>query len=199
MIKYNTRDLYRFYRSNRGTLSYDLFKQVISLFNQKISKEIIKGYHFRLPHKLGILKIMQFERGVVRVKENGVVCGVIDWKASNGNKASILLEGKLPYESIKDETGKIIGNNDGEKWLIYRTDTTYYRWVWVPDVLLHNSVYYRLDATWHNDRALVAAIDENSELIFEKAKKDYDRKSFSNMITNLEEIKNDKQEEICNQ
>ena len=41
-------------------------------------------------------------------------------------KQRIIDEGGTPYESIKDENGKVIGDNGGEHYFVYLTDDTYY-------------------------------------------------------------------------
>lgn len=175
--KYNTRDLYRFYRANKGTLCYEVFKKVVVAFNQELSVQIIKGYHFCIPYSLGIIKIIQNKRHI-SFKEDGTIVGAVDWKLSNELKAEILERGGILYKRNEDGT-----NNGGEQWLVYRTDPFYYTWIRLRDNTLANDnrLAYKFEATWHNQRALMACLDHESDLIYDKGKKG-DSKEFLQLI-----------------
>lgn len=48
-----------------------------------------------------------------------------DFGASKKAKEAVIARGGIPYKSIRNEEGRIIGNNGGESYLIYHTDDSY--------------------------------------------------------------------------
>lgn len=168
MNNYSTKELYKFYRENGGTLAYKPYKDVIASFHKELSIKIMDGYIAVLPYYLGTWKIIRKNRKI-SIKENGNVVGAVDWKASNDNKKVIIDRGEIPLVNIKDENNNIISSNNGIPWLIHRTDEFYYSWIRVVNIYLHNYAKYTFKPTWANARALVGKIDNNSELIFHKA------------------------------
>lgn len=166
MNNYYCKDIYRFYKINGGKLSYSSFKSIIAEHNKLVSNLIMDtGYHFHIPHFLGIIRIFRTKRHI-KINEAGNIVGAVNWGESNKLKAKLIEEGKTPYETIKDNNGKVISDNGGEKWLVYHVDEFYYNWGHLHDVMLHNSWNYRFTASWHNARALIAGLTENSEFLY---------------------------------
>lgn len=164
MIVYNCKDIYTYYRKQGGTLAYSVFKEIIAESNKANSQLIIGGFEYVIPHRIGMLKIVRNERSV-KVTENGTLKGAVDWKASNQLKQEIIDRGEIPYESTKVD-GRIVSDNGGTKWLVYRTDSCYYVWNKISGVMLHNGMKYRFTPTWTNARTLIASITEDSDLLY---------------------------------
>lgn len=168
MIRYNTEEIYRFYRKNGGKLLYNTFKGIIVMNHQLLVKEMINtGYWYSVPHNIGLIRVVRNAR-YIGLNKNNNIHGAIDWKASNDLKEKFLSEGKTLYECKQDEEGNTISENDGEKWLVYRTDSHYYTFIMVKGVFLHNMMKYKYIPTFHNQRALVASITEDSELLYKE-------------------------------
>lgn len=162
---YNCKDMYRFYRKEKGTLSYDTFKSIIAENHKELSKLIIGGYRYEIPHKVGLIEII---RGIRRIfiNKNGNVHGGVNWKASNQLKQEIIDRGGLLYKAKIDKDLNVISDNGGEKWLVYYTDECYYAWYKVSGVFLHNAMKYRFTPTWSNLKLLNASITEDSDLLY---------------------------------
>lgn len=165
METYNCRDMYRFYRKEKGTLSYEVFKSIIAENNKLNSLLIIGGYQYEIPHKIGLIHIIRGVRKIF-INKNGNVHGAVNWKASNQLKQEIIDRGELPYKAEVDKDLNVISDNGGEKWLVYYTDECYYAWNKISGVFLHNAMKYRFSPTWSNLKALNASITEDSDLLY---------------------------------
>lgn len=75
--KYSARDAYNWFRKKNPdtTVTYPLYKQVISQFNKKVSNAILEGQVFNMGHHLGTLRIKKIERTFTRP--------TIDWGETN--------------------------------------------------------------------------------------------------------------------
>lgn len=168
MKSYNCKDIWRFYKLNGGKLDYNTFKLIVSESNKKNSNLIINnGYHYELPHFCGIIKIIRYDRHI-KVNEAGNIDGAVNWGESLKLKKKIIEDGDIPYETVKDEKGKVVSNNGGVKWLVYHIDNFFYMWCCLLVPLLHNSETLEFTPTWHNARALIAAINEDSEFLYKE-------------------------------
>lgn len=99
------------------------YRIIIELFNKKISREILKGYTFRMGNQLSNIRI---RKRIFTEKSRKR----IDWEKSNIFKKELILEGKLPFKVIEyDEMKRPITNNGGIKWHIYYTGDDYL-WYW---------------------------------------------------------------------
>lgn len=169
ITNYATKDIYKIYMKDGGTLAYPLFKQLVYKYHQAMTDKCIKGYMWSLPHNLGCIKIVISKRKYT-VLENGNIRGSVDWGASNKLKASIIERGEVPLESYKDESNKVIGDNEGVKWLCYHTSTDYFCWTHITNIYLKNGTKYGFDFSWHNSRKLSASITKDSYFLYEQRK-----------------------------
>lgn len=177
MEKVNCKDIYSFYKSNGGILSYNIFKAIVAENNSQNSYLIITlGYEYRLPYEGSILRIVKNKRRIKVTEDNNTIKGAVNWGESNKLKARLLEEGKVLYECKKDETGKIILDNGGEKWLVYHTDDFYYTWIRVSP-LEHHAHNFDFTPTWSNARALIASITEDSDILYKQGKENGNSRS----------------------
>lgn len=92
-----------------------VYKKTIELFNKKISREILKGYTFRVGNRISNIRIKK-QTITERSKKR------IDWKASLEFKESLILRGETPYKVLEyDEMKRPIKDNGGVKWFVYHT------------------------------------------------------------------------------
>jgi len=104
-------------------ISYKIYKDVISIFNKSLIDEILKGEHINLGFGVGTIKIKKRKRDLSRP--------VIDWGETNKLKEEIINNGGTLYKVLKrDKDNNILEDNNGEKYLVYRTDEYYYMWHW---------------------------------------------------------------------
>lgn len=172
IVSYSCKDIYKFYKEEGGTLTYNQFKAVIALDNKLKSDLIMGGYE--CPTILGVFRVAAFKRKF-KLNEKGNLLGKIDYGASKKLKQEIIDRGGDPYQTYRDEQGIIVGNNAGEEWLVYHTSEFYYAWIWEPSYVT-NFANYRFSPTRHNIRALKASETENSTLLYKEvdgANRDY--------------------------
>jgi len=100
--------------SKKSVIKFKLYKFIVNLFNESICDYIIKeGYTLRMGHNLGNIYIARKLRSQQRP---------IDWGASNKIKASIIADGKVPYNK---ETAP-----EGEKYIVYHDSKYANYWFW---------------------------------------------------------------------
>ncbi len=131
----------------KSGMEKELFKEIIYRFNTKISDEIIyKGYIFRPGFGIGNTRIKKV-RTDTRVKLR------INWDESNKLKKEILSRGGLPFKvTERDELGKAIANNGGEKWFVYFHTDFDYLWHWGKKTAKAiNIPYYKFRPTKYNN------------------------------------------------
>lgn len=117
--QYNLKDLYEICITKEfieSKIDYKTFSTIIREFNIQISNEILKGYKFKPGNNLGTFNII---KDIRREKS-------INWKESNKYKAWLIERNRVPYDKELAQ--------EGEPWLIYYTDNTYYKWKWFKDV-----------------------------------------------------------------
>lgn len=163
MNSYNSKYIYRYYKKNGGILSYRLYKDILAEHNRLISEEIIKGFWYFLPHRLGLIRIVLKKRHI-QLTANETINGSVNWGESNKLKVVLLEEKKVLYECKKDSQGNIIWDNGGHKWLVYFTDNHYPMWIMVMGNWVHNMLGYSFTPTWANARALIAYRKENEDV-----------------------------------
>lgn len=125
----------------------DLFKEIIYRFNIKVSDEIIyKGYTFRPGFGIGNCRIKKVATDR-RIKKR------LNWNESNKLKKEILLKGGIPFKVTKrDENGKALEDNGGEKWFIYFNGAFDYLWHWSKKTAnALNVPYYKFRPTKYNN------------------------------------------------
>lgn len=125
----------------------ELFKEIIYRFNTKISDEIIyKGYVFRPGFGIGNTRIKKV-RTDTRVKKR------INWDESNKLKKVIIARGGIPYKvTERDELGKIVADNGGEKWFVYFHTDFDYLWHWGKKTATAiNIPYFKFRPTKYNN------------------------------------------------
>jgi len=133
---------------SKDPVSYRIFKNVISEFNEKIIEYVIDGGIFTMWHGLSTLSITRRKRDP-RSKR-------IDWGASNKLKQEILDSGNKLFDK---ETG------EGEEWLIFYTNESYLRWRWHKEKCrIQNRSVYRFDPT--------RGVNGNKEKLLEAMLKD---------------------------
>lgn len=118
---------------NKKIKVFKVYAFVLNNFNKLISNEILKGESFNLGYRLGTIRIQKKKRykGSEKVESfDPHNYKVVNWGESNKLRKEIEAKGLIPYKSIKDENGKIIGNNGGVEWMIYFTDDFSYWWYW---------------------------------------------------------------------
>lgn len=99
-----------------------IYKYIIRRFNQLSKDWMINNGWVLSVRGLGLIR--------VRTKENKSVVNRINWGESIKFKNSLLKEGKVPFESIKNDKGEIIGNNGGIDWLIKISNRYDTWWFW---------------------------------------------------------------------
>lgn len=113
--------------------TYKVYKFIIGEFNKKTSIEILNGESLNLGFRLGSIRIQKKRRykGDENVESfDPHNYKVVNLGESNKFKQELIDKGFIPYKAIKDENGKVIGDNGGHKWLIYFTDDFSYWWYW---------------------------------------------------------------------
>ena len=102
--------------SIKANITYDEFAHIIRTFNRGLGDQILLGYTVSLGHGglLGVRKKQNANKFKEKVTR-------IDWGNSNKAKADIIAKGGLPYEAYRDKNFNIIGDNGGEKWLVYHS------------------------------------------------------------------------------
>lgn len=104
----------------------NIHAMVLESLNDKLTDAIISGYRFSLGHYLSYIEI----RIRSLINKKGKVKKMIDWGASYAYKDEIIANGGTPLKSFYDAKGKIIGNNGGTEWLIYRTQEDFPFFAW---------------------------------------------------------------------
>ena len=112
-------------------ISYRTFCDIIKTFNKKCTERIIEEDAV-LDMGFDLGNIMKVEHKLMpRIgTTNGNLRASINWPASHQKKKDIIARGGTPLQMIKDENGKILGDNGGEEWMIYYTDNKSVRLVW---------------------------------------------------------------------
>ena len=117
-IQYNLKNIYLVCLTEgfiSKKIDYKTFSTIIREFNIDISKEILKGYKFSPGNRLGTFNII---KDIRRGKS-------INWGESNKYKQWLLDHNRLPFDKELAP--------DGEAWLVYFTDNTYYKWKWFKE------------------------------------------------------------------
>lgn len=167
MIDYNTKDLWRVYRKEyKGSLSYNEYKAIIAEYHKKISNLILGGLVYEMPSEICTIKVIENKRKI-SINEKGNIVGATNWGDSLKLKAEILARGGTLYKEEKHKDGTIT-NNSGEKWLCYHTDDSYFIWIKISSIKLHNAMKYSFEPTWTNARALAKVPREEASLLFNK-------------------------------
>lgn len=137
----NTDVMYKeYYKGNLDSKSY---KQFLYAFNKEVFKRILNNNEvLRLPFKLGIIEVFEYDRKFRRSKVNNKIVTSINWMSSKMKKKEIIERGGTPLEMIKDENGKILGDNGGEEWMIYNTSDKVRKIGW--NKILGDNGKYRL-------------------------------------------------------
>tara|TARA_R110002051_G_scaffold190756_1_gene259654 strand:+ start:35 stop:526 length:492 start_codon:yes stop_codon:yes gene_type:complete len=127
-----SREIYRQYKSTSDSpVDYTTFKNIIVKFNTSIVDSLLKGGTFNMGNKLSTLSIWRRKRDPRTTRVN--------WRESLAYKKELDTKGISLYNK---ETG------EGEKWLIYFTDSQYFRFRWHKDkCMVKNKTVYRFDPT----------------------------------------------------
>lgn len=110
-------------------IPYKKFKQIIELYNDMMMHEILMGNKMHLGQGLGHIYIIELERKIKK-SASGNYYTYPNWNASLTLKQKLIDEGKIPFETIKDKEGNIIGNNGGENWMVYYDDKFICKFYW---------------------------------------------------------------------
>ena len=79
---YGTNDYYKYYRETGGTLSRKDFGKVLREFNLKIAEEILNGYIYKMPQRMGTLAVSR-KKEFVGLKEGKPITNrPIDFKST---------------------------------------------------------------------------------------------------------------------
>lgn len=105
-------------------IDFTAYKKIIEIFNKKISKEILKGYSFRMGNRLANIRIKK-----QILTENSKKR--IDWKESKALRDDFISKGILPYKVMEyDSMKRPLVDNGGEKWFVYHNQPIDYIWYW---------------------------------------------------------------------
>ncbi len=117
--KIHSMEFYNFFKEKHKNenLSRTEYTEILEKFNEKLALVCIQeGIGMSLGSELGSVQIfrrLKRAKGELRMRPNHA--------ESKKLKAEILARGGVPFKSIRNEFGKVIGDNGGEKWLIYYT------------------------------------------------------------------------------
>ena len=127
-----SREIYKFYKGISDTpVDYKTFKDIIVKFNCGIVDNLLEGGIFNMGNKLSTLSIWRRKRDPRTMRVN--------WQESLAYKEDLEKNNIKLYDR---ETG------EGEKWLIYLTDSHYFRYRWHKDkCMVKNKTVYRFDPT----------------------------------------------------
>lgn len=145
----NAKEIHKLIKSEDKSfdINYSDFKDIITIFNNSMVDEVLKGYQFIPFSKLGQLEIKKIDRSTYNN---------INWKASNELKAQLIEEGKVPYNK---ETAP-----NGVFWHVYYTDPHYFRWNWFRNKkarFTKNIMSYKFKPTDQNKKRCSKEIDNN--------------------------------------
>jgi hypothetical protein len=126
---FNPRHVDFIHKEGLCDFSFKQYKEVLKLMNKKCIDEVISGESLHLKNYLGYLYIKKFERDF-KLSENGEYNTRKDWKASLEKRDQLIKEGKTPLKKFKDNVNKIIGDNGGVPWIVYRLESDIYRFCW---------------------------------------------------------------------
>ena len=127
-------------------ISWKEYTFIIREFNKKVCEKIIDtAYRFKIIG-LGTIKI------ITRYRKENSKKKYIHWGDTNKKKEAILLRGGVPFETIKNEVGEVIGDNGGEDYLVFAETPYVIFWKWYKEGtrLVHNDLYKFLETTGPN-------------------------------------------------
>lgn len=113
-------------------IQFDLFEALLGAYNVEAAHLILsEGYKtFSFGFKTGNIYIKKKKRYFGEGFEGlPINSKVPDWGESNKIKAEIIARGGTPYKAIKNSRDEIIGDNGGEKWIVYHI-SDYVCWWW---------------------------------------------------------------------
>jgi len=142
-----------------------LYSEICKEFNSICIDQIIKeNKSFSLGYNLGRIIIQEKENTKLRKGKlnEDVLVGRIDWYQSKLRKQELINKGITPYQAITDESGKIIGDNGGEKWFVYNLDDYKVVVTWVHNRIkkddemrfISKSSMFKYKAAFHFVRAM---------------------------------------------
>lgn len=89
------KDIYKEYKKNtKDPIKFSLYKQICALANKELSKSIINGDEVRLPCKLGIMRIIKYNR---KMYKNNTTKWV-DWKTSKEHNCWVYYKDLFVYK-----------------------------------------------------------------------------------------------------
>ena len=127
-----SKDIYDHYLTTTDSpVDYKVFKEIIVKFNSSIMDTLLEGETFDMGNKLSTISIWRRKRDPRTMR--------VDWQESLKCKKELEDKGIPLYNK---ETG------EGEKWLVYFTDSQYFRFRWYKDKCrVKNKTVYRFDPT----------------------------------------------------
>lgn len=155
--------------SKYSDISFAQFKLIINEMNNRVCDEVVNDKILILSPKLGHLRI-RIDNRHITLKEGSKLHTGVDHNATRELKKQIISEGKIPFEVIRDEKGKIVGNNGGVEWLVYHTQPIVACWSWFKksfDPLgkqlyqLQNLSCYHFKVSFDNKKKLNKMMVEN--------------------------------------
>lgn len=112
------------YKSYKGKYSKEEYIAAIIAMNGTLGDILAqRNYFFTLPRGLGYLTVKVIPRTPSKAH--------IDYGASFKQKQALIDEGKLPLKHYRDKDNNIVGDNGGEEWMVFRTDSSYRLCKWV--------------------------------------------------------------------
>lgn len=157
-IDYGIKEVYNAYRENckiagKKYIARKLYSKILKYYNTELCKDIVyNSNEFRIPFRIGYLRIKKCKQHIAidrdgKLKKNHLK---VNW-----------LETKKLWENCED--CKI------NKKLVYHlnTDTNgyYYKWTWNKSYSnVRNVMFYNIEMTRTNKRAIAKAVKKNENL-----------------------------------
>lgn len=138
MIKYASKDIYKFFTEKNGKLvDKTTFSSILKAYNKAFMELVItEGVKLSIGGTTGHIQVVKKERRL----RGGKLAMQADFPSSLKIKREIIARGGIPLENYKDDEGNIIGNNGGEPWLVYYTDPYKLKIKWIRHRLAHKSL-----------------------------------------------------------
>lgn len=178
MSQINTKALYKFYMKNGGILEYSLFKKIIDDFHKTIVERCLEGETFAAPSSVGVFKIFKRKR-IFKIKEDGKLQATVNWGESKKRKKELEEKGVLLYKPIYDDLGNIVGDNGGEKWIVYKTNKWVYFWQRIANIYLSNGMRFHFKPSFHNERLVNKTLNEDNDWKIQTFEKNNGKSNFN--------------------
>ena len=121
------KDLYDYYKTvvdKKNRLKPIEFRKILQDYFMEVSKELALNKAYPLGKNAGRIAMMHNRRSFT----TGHL--LVDYKKTNLKKKELISLGKTPYVEYKNEDGNKIGDNGGEKYLVYFIEDGFVSFEW---------------------------------------------------------------------